>query len=272
MAKFPWENLSQKELMQYDILWDNINDNPNFKSNVSLSRNQHLETNQTKIISAINELKRLTDRVDQTVVNFTTFYNDLIGDAAEDTTLHENIKKIDENVLKALYKTYTLVIGDPDEPVDVSELGDNINQCILTLKSMIDVKEAEIKEINNRISDIDGLREAIALEDIEAYKIIYMDDDGKVGIADCNNVDHCDNIVGITVLQATSGGIATYCLRGEVTNPDWHFAKKGKTVFVGNDGEVVSLPQSNGKFIQEFGFIVDENVINIDIEEGIVIV
>lgn len=76
MAKFPWENLSQKELMQYDILWDNINDNPNFKSNVSLSRNQHLETNQTKIISAINELKRLTDRVDQTVVNFTTFYND----------------------------------------------------------------------------------------------------------------------------------------------------------------------------------------------------
>ena len=205
MAKFPWENLSQKELMQYDILWDNINDNPNFKQNASLSRNQYLETNQTKIISAINEIKRNNDRVNQTLINFTTFYNELIGNVADDTELHDNIKKIDENVLKAVYKTYTLIIGDPDEPVDVSELGDNINQCMLTLRSMIDVKEAEIKEINNRISDIDGLREATASEDIEAYKVIYMDDNGMVSMADCNNLDHCDNIVGISVLSAQQG-------------------------------------------------------------------
>ena len=79
MAKFPWKDLSQMEQMQYDILWDNINDNPNFKSNASLSRNQHLETNQKKIISAINEVKRTTDRVNQTLINFTTFYNDLIN-------------------------------------------------------------------------------------------------------------------------------------------------------------------------------------------------
>lgn len=272
MTKFPWENLSQKELMQYDILWDNINDNPNFKSNASLSRNQHLETNQTKIISAINEIKRVTDRVDQTVVNFTTFYNELIGNTFEDPTLHANIKKIDENVLKAIYKTYTLVIGDPDKPVDVSELGDNINQCILTLKSLIDIKEAEIKEINNRISDLDGLREAIALEDIEAYKVIYMDDNGMVSVADCNNLEHCDNIVGISVLSAQNGGNLKYCLRGEVTNPDWSFAKKGKSVFIGMNGELVSTPVQNCKFIQEFGFIVDGNTINIDIEDGVAIV
>ena len=271
MAKFPWENLSQKELMQYDILWDNINDNPNFKSNASLSRNQYLETSQTKIISAINEIKRNNDRVNQTVINFTTLYNELIGDTTKDETLHDNIKKIDENVLKAIYKTYTLIIGDPDKPVDISELGDNINQCILTLKDLIDDKESKINEINNKISDIDGLREATALEDIGAYKVIYMDDNGDVGIADCDNIDHCDNIVGISILPATSGETVTYCLRGEVTNPDWSFTKQGKTVFVGKNGEIVSAPVGNCKFIQEFGFIVDDNVINIDIEEGIVI-
>lgn len=272
MAKFPWEDLSQMELMQYDILWDNINDNPNFNSNSSLSRNQLLETNQTKIISAINEIKRRTDGLDQTLVNFTTFYNELFGNVSDDPTLRDNIKKIDENVLKAIYKTYTLIIGDPDKPVDVSELGNNINQCILTLKSLIDVKEQEISEINSKISDIDGLREAIALEDIEAYKIIYMDDNGKVGIADCNIVEHCDNIVGITVLPTIKGQTVKYCLRGEVTNPNWSFTKKGKAVFVGKNGEAVSLPEANCKFIQEFGFIVTENVINIDIEEGITIV
>lgn len=271
MAKYPWENPDLMEQMQYDMLWDNLNDNPNFTYNASLARNMQLETTNKKIISAINEIKREVEGTDGTLVNFTSFYNELFGDVTSDPMLHDNIKKIDENALKAIYKTYTMIVGNPDDPVDITELGDNINKCISTLKNLIDVKEQEISEISKIISDIDGLREAITLEDIPAYKVVYMNDDGQLGIADCNNQEHCDNIVGITVLSALQGQKAKYCLRGEVTNPEWSFIKKGTNVFVARNGELEKTPIEGCAFIQEFGFIVDENVINIDIEEGIII-
>lgn len=138
---FPVENLNQA---QFEILFDSLTDNNLLPKNDSPALNKALLTSADNIIKAINELKVNMDAINNKFLTFGELYDSLIGNIEISPELATNMKKIDENILKCIYTTYTIIIGDPTDPKDLSELGTDIQSCILTLKSLVDGKQDKL--------------------------------------------------------------------------------------------------------------------------------
>lgn len=134
---FPTESLNQA---QFEILFDDLSDNNLLPYNKLPVLNKSLLTESKVIIKAINELKGRIDGIDSQFLSFGQLYDSLIGDSKSDATLKENLLKIDDNILKAIYKIYEMSFGDPSVPIDVSQLGTNIYACLIKLDELIKLK------------------------------------------------------------------------------------------------------------------------------------
>lgn len=103
--------------------------------------------------------------------------------------------------------------------------------------------------------------------DIGQYRLLTVDNTGKVVHASSNNNLNINKIVGMSQNSATNGELVLATYYGRVRNPQWNL-DTNKAVFVGLDGNITQDPFT-GVFTQEVGFAVSNTEIYINIKHGI---
>lgn len=94
---------------QYDLLWSTMAGNALLPYSAVSTLNKQLTTNSKDIIQAINELMTSLNTNTTTVGNFSNVFNSNVGNPELDTVDWANLHLIDTNVIKAIYKVYTLL-------------------------------------------------------------------------------------------------------------------------------------------------------------------
>ena len=88
--------------------------------------------------------------------------------------------------------------------------------------------------------------ETIVAADIfpEPFKVVALDDDGKGIIADIDNLNHIDRIIGIALNASGAGGYLTVRKFGQISNTSWVWVM-GKRIFINTDGDITQdVPDS----------------------------
>lgn len=130
---------------QYDILFENLDNNPYLEENVIESLNKKLKTNSKEIISAINEIFDKSTSINKKTDNMINLYNNIIGDTLANTNLISDLKKIDYNMLLAIVKIYKQLNGENlENPIDISKIANNVKEAILNLDKRISKLENKI--------------------------------------------------------------------------------------------------------------------------------
>lgn len=96
----------ERKQRQYDILWNTMSDNELLPYSAVSSLTKQLNTANKSTIKAINELLTKLQTNDTTVGNFSSVFNTYIGNTELDIQDWNNLKLIDTNVIKAIYKLY----------------------------------------------------------------------------------------------------------------------------------------------------------------------
>jgi hypothetical protein len=99
---------------QFDLLWNTMADNELLAYSAVQSLNKQLTTDNKTVIKAINELLTKLKINDTTVANFSTNFNSLVGNPELDTADWNNLKLIDTNVIKSIYKLYLDIVDKAD--------------------------------------------------------------------------------------------------------------------------------------------------------------
>lgn len=130
---------------------------------------------------------------------------------------------------------------------------------------------ANTEWVNNKVDSIDNVENYIALEDILKFKLVCISDNNTVELADSNNVNHSDKIIGISLEQKLQGEQIAIMLKGELHNNEWSFVNSGQLLFAGQNGDMITNPSNNTGFIQQVGITSNTNSMMIDIEEAIIL-
>lgn len=99
---------------QADILWELITSNPKLVRRSAISVNQQLNTKNSRIIAAINEIKSQADAATDSVQEALSYVNTIVGDAG-DAEIQEKFKAIGGNVIDATFGLKQQVNGLLDE-------------------------------------------------------------------------------------------------------------------------------------------------------------
>lgn len=163
---------------QYDILFEDLSNNALMPYNSVPSLNEQLATNNKIIIKAINELDQNLDSSANKFQTFSDFYNGILGDANLDPTLRDNMLKIDENILKAVYTTYTALVGDPDQNISISDIANSVYEAIIKLND----EKANIDQVYTKdevIELIDSIpKELPEYDNTKSGKVLGVNQEG----------------------------------------------------------------------------------------------
>ena len=125
---------ADRKQMQLDLLWNLMDDNELLPYSPVKSLNKQLNTDNKSVIKAFNELLEKLEINNTTVTNFNSRFNDLVGNYELESADWTNLKKIDRNVIRSVYKLY-LSIGQLTSNL---ELKSDINHTH-TLSNITDV-------------------------------------------------------------------------------------------------------------------------------------
>lgn len=117
MMSTPLSSEDRKQ-MQFDVLWNTMADNELLPFSAVSSLNKQLTTDNKVIIKAINELLTKLKINDTTVTNFNSVFNQYVGNAELDIEDWNNLKTIDTNVIKSIYKVYLDVVALSDKVLE----------------------------------------------------------------------------------------------------------------------------------------------------------
>jgi hypothetical protein len=131
----PLTNADRKQ-MQLDLMWTAINDNELLPYSPIKSLNKQLITDNKSFIKSINEVMDKLKINDTTVTNFNANFNTLIGNRELEVADWNNLKKIDRNVIRAIYKVY----------LNVEQLIEDMDNHKHTLTDITDV------DVTNKIN------------------------------------------------------------------------------------------------------------------------
>jgi hypothetical protein len=102
--------LDVRKQMQVDVLWNTMADNELLPYSAVPSLNKQLTTDNKDVIQAVNELLTKIKINDTTVTNFNNIFNTYVGNYELETTDWDNLKKIDRNVIRAVYSLYQRIL------------------------------------------------------------------------------------------------------------------------------------------------------------------
>jgi hypothetical protein len=107
-----------RKQMQFDVLWNTMADNELLPFSGVSALNKQLTTDNKIVIKAINELLTKLKINDTTVTNFNANFNTLVGNYELETADWDNLKTIDTNVIKSIYKVYLDVVALNDKVLE----------------------------------------------------------------------------------------------------------------------------------------------------------
>ena len=152
MAKYV---VSEDDLykLQWDALYESTENNPYLPYKTSASLNKSLLTNNKRIIKAINEILEIAETANQSVVDFASRFNSIIGDEMADPTLLENLRSIDENFFKAIVKVHHEI----ESGAGSSEVIEALQNADIEIENAIDTLNQKIAQIESCIEDYEEI-------------------------------------------------------------------------------------------------------------------
>jgi hypothetical protein len=170
----------ERKQRQFDILWNSLADNELLPYSAIESLNKQLKTDKKAMIQAINELVSRLSINETTVSNFTSVFNDNVGNPELDTVDFENLRTIDTNVVKAVYKIYIsltdvqadIVNKSPlvhqHEVQDITGLQDSLNQ-----KASSTELQSLISRIQTLEQEVQALKEGGGTTEPQPQQVTY---------------------------------------------------------------------------------------------------
>lgn len=180
------------------------------------------------------------------------------------------INLLDENFINSIKNYENLIIVDNLAKIDSPEF---VGKPLVPTpdKESNDQQIANTEWVSTKIEVMGNTKIYTALENIESFKVLYIDDFGNVGLADGNNVNHADAIIGISLESKQTGEQILVKLNGLIKNESWSFEKTGQIVFVGSNGDLSLKADSVEGFIQQIGITTNIDSITLDIEEAVLL-
>lgn len=151
--------------LQWDALYESTENNPYLPYKTSATLNKSLLTNNKRVIKAINEILEKAETASQTVIDFSSRFNNIMGDEMSDPTLLANLREIDENFFKAIVKIYNdLKSGsaNADAIQRLEEADEEINEAITLLNQRLATLEESMEDFEE-ICEVDTDLQAIML-------------------------------------------------------------------------------------------------------------
>jgi len=107
----------------------------------------------------------------------------------------------------------------------------------------------------------------VAATNLSAFKVVYDIGDGSVNYASSDVTTHAGDILGVTLHAANSGANAIVIRQGQIIDPTLGLTVG--TLFLGNNGAIVSSPPSTGMLVQ-VGKASTSGVAVIDVQPAII--
>lgn len=180
------------------------------------------------------------------------------------------ISMLNESFINAIKNFENKYIIDKLAPIDSPHFTGEATVETVNIDSN-DNDIANTEWVNKRIANIEETEEYIALENITAYDILYVDGNGGVGLADANIRDNSDRIIGIALETKSQNDTIKVALAGKIQNLNWNFTTTGQLIFVGLNGNFTLQPDTVSGFVQQIGIVADKHTISLDIEEAILL-
>ena len=139
MSEKHYTNTDRKNA-QHDILRISTADNPNFPQSGPFSNRFFLQIkdesgNIVDIITALNKLFNDLNSLKLSSLDNLNRQFEILGNFVDNPELETNLKKIDENALKSLYKIYQMIVGT-GTPHTIS-IANNIHQAINVMNEKV---------------------------------------------------------------------------------------------------------------------------------------
>ncbi|MGL6342708.1 MAG: hypothetical protein ACRC80_26660 [Waterburya sp.] len=101
---------------------------------------------------------------------------------------------------------------------------------------------------------------------LNAYEVVALVNNSLV-LASADNILHSDLVVGLARTPVGIGSSVEVVTQGLITNIAWNWSQ-GENLFLGLDGEIVTLPDFNVGFLLPLGRAVSPTTIILEIDEA----
>ena len=108
---------------------------------------------------------------------------------------------------------------------------------------------------------------AVAGESIQAYQLVYFKGDGKVYIADKDNQEILESVLGVAISDVSQDNNVDVILNGNVTNSNWAL-QQGQSYFLNGSGNITITPVTTGILIK-VGTAKDNNTLIFEPKQAI---
>lgn len=140
-------NLEERYHIQRQALGESTADNPLLPEGGSPAVRKALKTERKVITLAINELQdRILSIRDSTLDSVNFLLKQAIGNIVDHKELLTKLRIVDNNLINAVYKVYSFIVGNPEEPTDISDIGDSVHGAIRSLNNNI----GELREFSSK--------------------------------------------------------------------------------------------------------------------------
>ena len=123
--------INNRDTLQRQVLGETTEGNTELAPPGSPLEQIVLQTNRKIVILAINEILQQAQTTEETTSSaINTLLRDVIGDYKDTPSLLERLKEVDEGIIQAIYKLYSMLIGNPADPHPIEDFGSNIYEIL----------------------------------------------------------------------------------------------------------------------------------------------
>lgn len=114
----------------------------------------------------------------------------------------------------------------------------------------------------------DSSKSYVAAVSMSGHVAVILNELGQIEPAECRQISHALNIVGITTNAVSALSSTAVTIFGGVTNIGWNFSVG--PVYLGLNGQLTQLLPTERVFTKILGFATSQTIINVAIQPAII--
>lgn len=173
--------INNRDTLQRQVLGETTEGNTELAPPGSPLEQIVLQTNRKIVIPAINEILQQAQTTEDTTSSaINTLLRDVIGDYKDTPSLLERLKEVDEGIIQAIYKLYSMLIGNPADPHPIEDFGSNIYEILQDIYNRVGDSPVP-KEITSEFEYYEdgSFKRKVVTGDEERTSTIYYAEDGS---------------------------------------------------------------------------------------------
>lgn len=107
-------------------------------------------------------------------------------------------------------------------------------------------------------------------ENVGQYKLLIIDTDNLAHLANASDPNDAHKVAAISLDNGLLGNQIDAVFLGVIENPAWSW-DKDKPIFMGDNGNIVQVPNPTDPFIQPIGVVLETNQILLNPQETVII-